>query len=79
MLVMDKVVTLIALAVAKKASAYAVVRYYGFPRVYRRFCEFNKRITDDKQIIIRRQNIAKYCIRLPRRIFSFWSSKGRNS
>lgn len=78
MLVMDKVVALIALAVAKKASAYAVVRYYGFPRVYRRFCEFNKRITDDKQIIARRQNVAKYCIRLPRRILSFWSSKSRH-
>ncbi|XP_046852905.1 uncharacterized protein LOC124446135 [Xenia sp. Carnegie-2017] len=75
MFVMDKVAAIIALALAKKASAYAVVRYYGFPRVYRRFCEFNKRITDNKSIILRRQNIMKYCIRLPGRIFSFWSSK----
>ncbi|CAB3998601.1 Hypothetical predicted protein [Paramuricea clavata] len=76
---MDKVVALIAIAVAKKASAYAVVRYYGFPRVYRRFCEFNKRVTDNKQIIERRQNIAKYCIRLPGRIYSFWTLKSRKS
>ncbi|KAK2566600.1 hypothetical protein P5673_009234 [Acropora cervicornis] len=46
--------------------------YYGFPRLYRRFAEFNKRVTSNRQTIRRRQDAMKFVFRIPNRIAAFF-------
>ena len=47
-------------------------KYYGFPRLYRRFAEFNRRVTSDRQIIRRRQEAMKFVFRIPNKIVAYF-------
>ncbi|PFX15881.1 hypothetical protein AWC38_SpisGene19883 [Stylophora pistillata] len=47
--------------------------YYGFPRLYRRFAEFNRRVTSNRQTLRRRQEVMKFVFRVPNRILEFFS------
>lgn len=42
----DQVVAgLVAFSLLKKATAYGIARYYGFPRIYRKILRFNLRLS----------------------------------
>lgn len=47
-------------------------QYYGFPRLYRRFAEFNRRVTSNRQTIRRRQDAMKFVFRIPNKIAAFF-------
>ena len=47
-------------------------QYYGFPRLYRRFAEFNRRVTSDRQTLRRRQEVMKFVFRIPNKILAFF-------
>ncbi|XP_022805831.1 uncharacterized protein LOC111342967 [Stylophora pistillata] len=69
---MEKILALIAVSLGKKVTVYAVGRYYGFPRLYRRFAEFNRRVTSNRQTLRRRQEVMKFVFRVPNRILEFF-------
>jgi len=69
---MEKILGLIAVSLGKKFTVYAIGRYYGFPRLYRRFAEFNRRVTSDRQIIRRRQEAMKFVFRIPNKIVAYF-------
>ena len=62
----------------KHTYAYTVIlrifisKYYGFPRLYRRFAEFNQRVTSDRQVIRRRQEAMKFVFRIPNKIVAYF-------
>ncbi|KXJ11092.1 uncharacterized protein LOC110244243 [Exaiptasia diaphana] len=76
---MEKIMAIIAISLGKKATVYAVGRYYGFPRVYRRLCEFNRRVSADRQIMRRRQDIVKSIFRIPNKIFALFRRKSKTT
>ncbi|CAH3146182.1 unnamed protein product [Pocillopora meandrina] len=69
---MEKILALIAVSLGKKVTVYAVGRYYGFPRLYRRFAEFNRRVTSNRQTLRRRQEAMKFVFRVPNKILAFF-------
>ncbi|XP_068686173.1 uncharacterized protein [Montipora capricornis] len=69
---MEKILGLLAISLGKKFTVYAVGRYYGFPRLYRRFAEFNRRVTSNRQTIRRRQEMMKFLFRIPNKIFAYF-------
>ncbi|XP_067044259.1 uncharacterized protein [Acropora muricata] len=69
---MEKILGLLALSLGKKFTVYAVGRYYGFPRLYRRFAAFNRRVTSNRQTIRRRQDAMKFVFRIPNKIAAFF-------
>eukprot|EP00794_Sanderia_malayensis_P010875 gene10877-12031_t len=68
---MEKILALIAVSFGKKATVYAIGRTYGFPRLYRRFIEFNKKITSNRDALRNRKTICKSAFRFPNRIVDF--------
>ena len=70
---LEKVMALIAISVSKKITVYAIGRYYGYPRLYRRFVEFNeRRFPTRKDKIRRRKNVIKYVFRFPNKLSEFY-------
>ncbi|CAI8021494.1 hypothetical protein GBAR_LOCUS12743 [Geodia barretti] len=60
--------TIFAVALAKKTALYVVGRSYGFPRVYRRMVEFNRRTIGDRTSRRVIQERVKYFFRIPNKI-----------
>jgi len=65
---LEKILALIAVSFGKKATVYAIGRTYGFPRLYRRFIEFNKSQTKNKDSLRNRAEFAKAMFRFPNKI-----------
>ncbi|XP_031557477.1 uncharacterized protein LOC116294085 [Actinia tenebrosa] len=76
---MEKIMAIIAISLGKKATVYAVGRYYGFPRLYRRLVEFNRRVCADRQVMRRRQEIVKNIFRFPNKIIALFRQKKKTT
>lgn len=70
---------LVAFSLCKKVAVYGLARYYGFPRIYRKFLRLHQslRPTQAEQETVRRT--TKSIFRLPNRLSdSFRAFKQRN-
>lgn len=67
---------IISVAVAKKATVYILGRMYGYPRLYRRFLEFNKRRAVGSAKRKALQERVKYFFRVPNQVWArLWGQK----
>jgi len=77
---MEKILAVIAVSFGKKATVYAIGRTYGFPRLYRRFVEFNKRTTSNRDSLRNRAEMLKGAFRFPNKVINiFRFTKTHNS
>ncbi|GJD08290.1 hypothetical protein Gasu2_26000 [Galdieria sulphuraria] len=58
---------LILLSLLKKVSIFVVAKTYGFPRLYRRLMECNRRLIKNEPTRKRVRDQVQYLFRLPRR------------
>lgn len=63
---------LVALSLAKKAAVYLTARYYGFPRLYRRFLNMHKKLDPDPIRQAAFKVTTKRVMRFPNRIGTFF-------
>ncbi|KAJ8903564.1 hypothetical protein NDN08_004668 [Rhodosorus marinus] len=62
---------IVALSVAKKLSVLAIARLYGFPRLYRRMMEVNRRLVHDKSSQDWVRDKTQAFFRFPRHVSAF--------
>lgn len=58
---------LVALSLLKKATVYGIARYYGFPRLYRRFLHLHMKFDPSPAQHAGFREITKRVMRLPNR------------
>eukprot|EP00871_Galdieria_phlegrea_P005137 jgi/Galph1/5624/GphlegSOOS_G4300.1 len=66
---------LILLSLLKKVSVFVVAKTYGFPRLYRRLMECNRKFikNPDTRKVVR--NNVQYFFRLPRKIVELFNRR----
>ena len=66
---------LIAFSLAKKVVVFTVAKTYGFPRLYRRMVEVNRKLISNPGRQKSIQEAMKYSFRFPKKMVDYFSSR----
>lgn len=63
---------LIAFSLLKKATVYAIARYYGFPKLYRKLVRANMKLASSPEQAAQINAAVKTTFRWPNRLAALW-------
>ena len=63
------IIKLVIISITKNIVTFSVIKTIGIRTIYRRIIKFNRRIIDNQNTEMKVNNVIKYFIRLPQRIF----------
>ena len=61
---------LIMMSITKNLITFGVIKTFGIKYIYKKIVKFNRKIINNRNIEIKVNNIIKYSIRLPYRIYN---------
>lgn len=69
---------IVAFSLLKKATAYGLARYYGFPRIYRKLLLMNRAVYPDVAHNLRTSQFIKGAFRFPNKAAAVFSRTRRS-